>query len=200
MISTITADYVFSTQLEADGRLRLSWVGGGFESITGYTFEEYAARGGWLAALYPEDREVDAHDMDTLRTNQNVISEVRTFHKNGAVRWVRVYAHPLWDTAHNRLTGIYGAVQDITERKQTEAERENLFKEIEAQNAELERFNYTISHELKSPVVTIKGFVGMLKKDLKEDNKNRIEKDLNRISEAADNMGILLMYSHVPRS
>ena len=108
------------------------------------------------------------------------------------MRWVRVYAHPLWDSEQNRLSGIYGAVQDITEHKKAEEERENLFKEIEAQNAELERFNYTISHELKSPVVTIKGFLGMLKKDLKENNQDYIQKDLNRIAEAADKMAILL--------
>ncbi len=93
---------------------------------------------------------------------------------------------------HKRLSGIYGAVQDITERKKAEEERENLFKEIETQNAELERFNYTISHELKSPVVTIKSFLVMLQKDLKENNQKYIQKDLNRIAEAADKMSVLL--------
>ena len=192
LISTITADYVFSTQLEADGQLRPNWVGGAFESITGYTFEEFVARGGWLATLHPDDLEVDARDIVALHANKNTISEVRTFHKSGNARWVRVYAHPLWDDEHNRLSGIYGAVQDVTERKKAEEERENLFKEIEAQNAELERFNYTISHELKSPVVTIKGFVGMLEKDLKENNQKHIQKDIDRIAEAADKMATLL--------
>ena len=56
LISTITADYVFSTQVEADGQLHPKWVGGAFESITGYTFEEFVARGGWLATLHPDDR------------------------------------------------------------------------------------------------------------------------------------------------
>lgn len=192
LISTITADYVFSTQLESDGQMRLKWVGGAFESITGYSFEEYIDRGGWSSTLHPDDREVDARDIASLRANQNVTSEVRTFHKNGDVRWMRVYAHPLWDNEHNRLTGIYGAVQDITERQQAQKEREKLFNEIEAQNAELERFNYAISHELKSPIVTIKGFLGMLKKDLEENRRDRVQKDFERISEAAEKMGVLL--------
>ncbi len=66
LISTIAADYVFSTQLESDGQMRLKWVGVAFESITGYTFDEYVACGGCLAALHPDDREVDAHDIEPL--------------------------------------------------------------------------------------------------------------------------------------
>ncbi len=35
--------------------MRLNWVAGAFEKITGYTFEEYIAKGGWLGHLYPDD-------------------------------------------------------------------------------------------------------------------------------------------------
>jgi PAS domain S-box-containing protein len=120
LISTVSSDYMFSTQLGPDGELHLNWVAGAFESITGYTFEEYAAHGGWLAALHPDDITQDARDMEALRANRPVVTEVRTITKSGALRWVRVYAHPVWDEANHRLVGIYGAVQDITERKQAE--------------------------------------------------------------------------------
>ena len=66
LLSTITADYVFSTQIEADGQLRPKWVGGAFESITGYSFEEFIARGGWLANLHPDDRKKDAREVEPL--------------------------------------------------------------------------------------------------------------------------------------
>lgn len=120
LISAVISDYTFSTRLAPDGRLQLDWVAGAFESITGYTFEEYVARGGWPAALHPDDVALDARDMAQLRMNQPVVSEVRTIARDGTVRWVRVYAHPVWDQAQNGLIGIYGAVQDISERKQVE--------------------------------------------------------------------------------
>ena len=44
---------------------------------------------------------------------------------------------------------IYG--RDVTERALAEQERERALAELEAKNAELERFTYTVSHELKSP-------------------------------------------------
>jgi len=50
LISAIVSDYVFSSRVEDDGTLQLDWVAGAFEAITGYTLEEYRARGGWAAA------------------------------------------------------------------------------------------------------------------------------------------------------
>jgi signal transduction histidine kinase len=61
--------------------------------------------------------------MDALRANRKVITEIRHFKKNGELRWARVYAQPIWDSTANRLDGIVGAVQDITEQKEVK-ERE----------------------------------------------------------------------------
>ncbi len=120
LISTVTSDYMFSSKVEADGKFSLNWVAGAFEAITGYTFEEYVARGGWRAGLHPDDLAVDDRDQEKLRANRPITSEIRTIAKNGQIVWVRVYAHPAWDAERNELVGINGAVQDITEQKRAE--------------------------------------------------------------------------------
>ena len=81
---------------------------------------------------------------------------------------------------------------EVEERKQVEAEREELIAKLEAQNAELERFAYTVSHDLKSPLITIKGFVGVVRQDLAEGGSETVAEDLARISNAADKMDQLL--------
>ena len=124
LISHISSDYTFSTALDEDGNMNLNWVAGAFQEITGYTYDEYVAKGGWLAHLHPDDIEVDTHDSEILKTNRPVITEIRTFKKDRELRWVRVYAHPVWDEKENRLTGIVGAVQDITRQKQAEEREE----------------------------------------------------------------------------
>lgn len=121
LISMVASDYIFSTRVEADGKLVLNWVAGAFEAITGYTFEEYVARGGWRAALHPDDLAIDDRDLEKLRANQPVSSGIRTITKHNVTVWVHVFAHPVFDSKRKALVGIYGAVQDITKRKQAEA-------------------------------------------------------------------------------
>jgi len=124
LISQVSSDYTFSTALDENGNMYLNWVAGAFREITGYTFDEYVAKGGWLAHLHPDDIEKDLHDSEILGTNKPIITEVRTFKKDRELRWVRVYANPVWDENENRLIGIVGAVQDITKQKQSEEREE----------------------------------------------------------------------------
>jgi len=77
---------------------------------------------------------------------------------------------------------------ELTERKKIEAAREELIEQLEAKNAELERYTYSISHELKSPLVTLKGFIGSIIQDLEHKEYGRAKDDLFRISNATDKM------------
>jgi signal transduction histidine kinase len=85
-----------------------------------------------------------------------------------------------------RQTDLHNALQSELH------ERQKFITKLEANNAELERFTYTVSHDLRNPLVTIKGFLGMLNQDIQENNQERIQKDFKRIAGAADKMDELL--------
>lgn len=83
---------------------------------------------------------------------------------------------------------IIGAVVtflDISERKAQQAA-------LQQKNQEMEDFFYSVSHDLKSPLVTIKSFLGMLRQDLHKQDKERVDEDLHYINGAADRMNDLL--------
>ncbi len=91
------------------------------------------------------------------------------------------------------LLRIVGEIfSNALKHKESGKERENLIKELESKNTELQQFTYTVSHDLKSPLVTIKGFLGLLITDAKTGDIDRMESDISRIVSATDKMHHLL--------
>ncbi|HAV78288.1 MAG TPA: hypothetical protein DCX53_13145 [Anaerolineae bacterium] len=82
--------------------------------------------------------------------------------------------------------------RELTEHKHTQDQLQALVLEFEKKNAELERFTYTVSHDLKSPIVTIGGFLGFLESDLHNGNYSKIPATISRIRDAAKKMDRLL--------
>ena len=75
--------------------------------------------------------------------------------------------------------------EDITERKTRE-------EDLRQKNEEMERFTYLVSHDLKSPLVTVKTFLGYLEEDLAKQETERVKKDLLYMHGATEKMSRLL--------
>ncbi|MEL7002572.1 MAG: ATP-binding protein [Bacteroidota bacterium] len=104
------------------------------------------------------------------------------------------YISKPWDETDLSLTikeGLNAYYKNQTLEQQND-ELKALITELELKNAELEQFTYTVSHDLKSPLITIKGFVSYLEEDLVSRDQARISEDMEHIKLAAEKMNNLL--------
>ncbi len=130
-------------------------------------------------------------DLEVINSGLRRQLEEPQVDSTGREYWVETIKTPIRNS-QGEIIGTTGIAREITERKKADIEREKLIAELEAKNTELERFTYTVSHDLKSPLVTITGFLSYLEKDARSGNFESFNKDVDRIKHAVQKMQDLL--------
>ncbi|MBI3796519.1 MAG: PAS domain-containing protein, partial [Deltaproteobacteria bacterium] len=120
IVSEITSDYAYAFRIDPAGKLVLEWITAAFSSISGFTPEELEALGGWSSLAAPEDSTVVREHWARVVAGQPDTSEFRILTKKGETRWLRNHGRPVWDEEQGRVVRLYGAGQDISERKRLE--------------------------------------------------------------------------------
>jgi len=153
--------------------------------LVGYSWHELVGRDGF-ELIVPEYREAVYRN---LLGDFTGAYEIEVLKRDGSRVPVEVQARSF--PYRGQLLRV-AAVRDISERKRAERVRESLIRELEAKNAELERFGYAVTHDLKAPLVTIRGFAEYLEKDAREGRGDRLALDAARITEAVARLQGLL--------
>lgn len=156
----------------------------------------------------------DEEEQEIIRTGKPLIGiEEMEIWPNRPARWVSKTKMPLYDEKGN-ISGTFGVIRDITERKQQEEEIRRLnadlekkvesrTKELRLKNQELEAFTYTVSHDLKAPLRGISGYADILLQDhsdrLDDEGKGFLNKLIKSSQQLSQLIEDLLSYSRLER-
>ena len=131
VISSITSDLIYSCRRSQDGMFRVDWMGGNAEPVFGCPSGEILRQGCWRPFVVEEDLEAFARNVTALQPGQASDAILRIRDRSGAIHHVRSVARVDADSDDPHGHRLYGALQDVSERKRVE----------EVLRASEERFN-----------------------------------------------------------
>ena len=160
--------------------------------ILGWTVEEFLARP-YMEQIHPDDRAASTQEIERQTAGQKVMHfENRFQHKDGSWRVLSWRSMPQGDM-------MYATARDVTELKRTEEQIRQLNASLlqrtvrlEAANAELEAFSYSVSHDLRAPLRHVQGYVEMLTREAQDQLSEKSRRYLETITAAAREMGELI--------
>lgn len=157
------------------------------------------SRAGFTTFIHPDDIQRTTHEFEASLHNQSLYQdEFRIVRGDGEVRWVNNLGKGTYNE-QGKLIRVVGTVQDITDRKQAEAERTELEEQLhQAQKMEtIGRLAGGVAHDFNNLLTVIQGYSDMLLAQVTPDSPlfGKLDQISRAGKRAAELTGQLLAFS-----
>lgn len=162
LIATKTHSGVIIT----DAKGRIVWVNEAFQTNTGYVMAEILGKKPREFLQSPELNSPETmHKLSrALRKRENITIDLKNSRKDGSLFYIRLNITPVFDQ-DEKLVSFIALQEDITAQKENEAKMMEKNEELTKINQELDQFVYSISHDLRAPLLSIQGLLGLIETD-----------------------------------
>ncbi len=169
-----------ATVVITDTKGVIEYVNPKFTQLTGYAPEEVLGQNPRILKSGEQTAEFYRQMWDTIKAGQEWRGEFHNRKKDGELFWEFSSISPVRDPDGN-ITHFVAVKEDVTERKQMEAERERLISELDA-------FAHTVAHDLKNPLAAVLGFAELLTAEGVELSSKDVGESLAAITQSAKKM------------
>lgn len=170
---------------------RIVYVNPAFEKQTGWRAAEVIGRTPRILQGAGTDRAELERLRSALRAWQPVRVALLNYRKDASAFWSEIDITPVAD--QNGWYTHWVAVQrDIGARKRAEEERERLIRELEERNRELDAFNHSVAHDLRNPIISIRGMADIADLAIAGGEPERARECLSRVTHSAEQADTLI--------
>mgnify|MGYP001320404342 CR=1 FL=1 len=200
-----SSDVIF--QIDKSGKLEK--VNDAFETITGWKKKNWIGKS--FLKLFPKETWKDfLHNISEIISGKTLSWESLIQVRDKEEKSILI---SVWPTRNveGEIVGLWGSFKDITEIKNTHHKLAQTNIELEKINIQLEELNNTkteflesISHELKTPLVPVFGYLSLLKDksfgELTKDGYEAVDNSLKNLTRLKNVIGELIQIAEYQKS
>ncbi len=122
----------------------------------------------WYEIVLEEDKKIIDENNTAMNAGKSFSQEYRIQYNENTIRWLETKITPTLNK-EGKLIRIDGVTSDISKRREAEEIMKANNDELKKTNSELDKFVYSVSHDLRAPLTSVLGIIDLTEMKTQEE-------------------------------